>query len=441
MDDSPAPRDQQRDVGRSLRGVTPRSALAQLHLPADRDALAILRAQNADRLPTLLPVRLERMQESPFAFFRGAAAVMASDLAARPTTGVSVLICGDAHLSNFGLFASHDRDLVFDVNDFDEAATGPWEWDVLRLVTSAEVLGRELAVAGLRRITESISTTYRRTLARLAGVGALDRYYARIRANQALRKLGETATEARAVTKKAERNTSARALTKLAAQSSDGRWRIVDQPPLTDRLPDFDERDARAVVGGYLASVPPDVAGLVAQFTFQDAVMKVVGVGSVGTRCLLSLFTDPDGEPLFLQVKEASTSVVEAALGRTPVTPHAHRVTAAQRVLQASGDPFLGAFEGPDERTYHVRQYRDMKGGVDPTTLTTTERLGDYGRLCARALARAHAQSGLAATIAAYLGGSSSANAADRAFADFAEAYASINEADHKDLVDKGWGA
>lgn len=442
----PAPRDQQRTAGTALRQTLSRRAQADLDLPEQRDPIAVLRRQNQNRLPELLPVRRERMSESAFAFFRGAAAVMADDLAHQPDTGVRIVICGDAHLSNFGLFASRDRDLVFDVNDFDEAAPGPWEWDLKRLLTSVVIAGQQLGLDAdaLRDQARGVARSYRSTLAELADTSALGRFYTQIKAAEVLADLDQNiggskagraaVAQAKKVVTKAAKNTSERALGKLAVQQTDGRWRITEQPPLTARLESLGQ-DAEQLAREYLHSVPADVAALLAQFTFQDAVIKVVGVGSVGTRCLLALFTDPDGSPLFLQIKQADASVIELATGDQPVLPHGRRVTSGQRILQASGDPFLGDLPDTADGGYYVRQFRDMKGGFEVSDLGTPGRLGAYTGLCAKALARAHAQSGLAATISAYLGASSAVNVADRAFVAFAEAYADVNRADHQLLL------
>lgn len=442
----PDSREKQSAAAKELRSAVPRSQLATLKLPADRDPLAILVAQNKDRLQSLLPLRRQRMAESPFAFFRGAAAVMASDLAQTPATGLQVAIGGDAHLSNFGLFASRDRDLVFDLNDFDEAAVGPWEWDLKRLVTSVVILGQDNAMnqEQINKVALKTTAAYRNALAGQASASALDRYYSRISAQDVIAQLKNEQKQLNAIAKKASKNTSQRALKKLAHSEKRGKWTITDQPPLTTRLPEFNLGAARTLTRDYLRSVPPDVAELLTQFKFQDGVLKVVGVGSVGTRCLLALLTDADGNPLFLQIKEATTSVIEKALGNGPRGSHGGRVVAMQKILQSSGDPFLGEFTDGDGRAYYVRQFRDMKGGVDIATLTTPKRLTQYATICATALARAHSQTGLAPIISAYLGSTDRSNVADSAIADFAFAYSEVNRADHQALLesdDAGWGS
>ncbi len=438
----PADRHAQRDAGRRLRSRVPRSAIAAVPALSGRDPIAILAAQNAARIPELVPLRRERMSESPFAFYRGAAAVMAADLARTAVTGVTVQICGVAHLSNFGMFASRDRRLVFDVNDFDETAPGPWEWDVKRLVTSLVIVARQqgMADAAARIVARDASQAYRRALVDLAHTTAMERFYAVMKVKRMLKAVRRSGADAESVHRmnrvvdKARRNTSTRALDKLTASDDAGAPRIVDQPPLTVRLPAFDQSVARELVAAYRRTVSPDVGALLDQFRVADVVLKVVGVGSVGTRCLLVLLTDPDGGPLFLQVKEASASVIEQNFTRVGSSDAGERVVSGQRIMQASGDPFLGSFAGPDGRDYYVRQFRDMKGGIDPLDLRDAAELSAYGRQCALALARAHAQSGRAATIAGYLGHADGHNAADAAFAECAVTTALQNDVDHAAL-------
>ncbi|XBB66473.1 DUF2252 domain-containing protein [Nocardioides sp. WV_118_6] len=428
-----APPAEQRARGRELRSVVGRERLAELEPAADRDPVAVLAEQDRGRLSALVPVRHERMAESPFAYFRGAAAVMAADLATTPSTGVHVQACGDAHLSNFGVFAARDRSLVFDVNDFDETTPGPWEWDVKRLVTSVVLAGRQQQIAGpdVDAAAEATARAYRLAVRNLAKKPAMARYYERIDA-ATLRAWGTSLDErqrriAEQGIAKARRNTSERALKKLTVTDRSGVPRIVDQPPLVTRLPELDQKVARSLAEAYLRSVPPDVAGVLQLFRFQDAALKVVGVGSVGTRCLLVLMTDPTGDPLFLQLKEATTSVLERHVGANPLGTPAERVVAGQLIMQASSDPFLGWFTAPDGRSYYVRQFRDMKGSLD-LGLLDAGGLARYGELCASTLARAHSQLGAAATIGAYLGKS---RVADQALAAFGQRYADRTEADH----------
>lgn len=441
------PAAQQRDHGRGLRSTTPRRTIAAFERRAEVDPIAILSAQNADRLRDLVPLRRERMSESPFAFYRGAAAIMAADLAGTPSSGLTVQICGDAHLSNFGLFASRDRELVFDVNDFDETNPGPWEWDLKRLVTSVVILAQAqgLDADAAHDAARQTAAAYRRRLAGYSAMPATERFFAMTKFDDILTAAknldtghGEIKRVKKAATK-ARGNTSERALGKLTAVNDDGGVHIVDQPPLTTRVPGFDAETARQLAAQYLAGMPEDVAALLGQLSFQDSVIRVVGVGSVGTRCLLSLFTDADGAPLFLQIKEATASVLEPYTSPSEWDSPGHRVVAGQRMMQSTGDPFLGHFIGPAGRSFYVRQFRDMKGGVDPSTLTTAPEIVRYAAVCANSLARAHSQSGIGSAISGYLG---SGDVADGAFADFAVAYAAQNARDHAALLaasDEAW--
>jgi uncharacterized protein (DUF2252 family) len=402
-----------------------------------------LRAQNADRLAELVPLRRERMSESPFAFYRGAAAVMAADLARTPRTGVEVQLCGDAHLSNFGLFAARDRDLIFDLNDFDETAPGPWEFDLKRLVASVAILARQLGLGDVEGAEAAARTSlaYRIALSRFADMEATERFFTRISAKRILKLLSSAGLDDDATSavnktmRKAERNTSERALGKLTVVRADGVRHIVDQPPLTTRIPGWEGDAADDLFRGYADTLDADAGALLSQFRVADAVVKVVGVGSVGTRCLLVLTTNADDEALFLQIKEASASVLETYAGSVAGPEPGNRVVRGQRIMQASGDPFLGSLGAGNGRSFYVRQFRDKKGGVDPMRLQGGEQIAAYAGLCAVALARAHAQSGVAATISGYLGSGRALGAADRSLARFALSYADRNEADHAALL------
>ncbi|AJT40695.1 DUF2252 domain-containing protein [Psychromicrobium lacuslunae] len=428
--------EQQRQRGKELRAAIPRKRLAEFSPAADRDPLAILAEQNRGRLQPLVPVRFERMSESPFAFYRGAAAVMAADLAGTPSTGVYVQACGDAHLSNFGVYAAPDRELIFDLNDFDETTPGPWEWDVKRLVSSIVLAGEQqnLSAKDLGKAAVGTAAAYRISIRRLATMPALDRYYQRISKAEILRAASSMDQAAQQVTaktlRKAERNTSERALKKLAIADVEGGLRIVEQPPLVEHLPIFDVDRVRPIVEAYLRSVSPDIAALLSLYRFQDAAMRVVGVGSVGTRCAIVLLTDPSGSPLFLQLKEANSSVLERFAGASSFATPGERVVAGQRMMQAASDPFLGWFSA-EGVAFYVRQFRDMKGSID-LALLQAKSLLRYGELCARALARAHSQLGAAATIGAYLG---AGETADHALAEFGERYAEITRLDHAKLL------
>jgi uncharacterized protein (DUF2252 family) len=421
----------------ATRRDVPRSAHAGWTTPADRaDPLSILDSQNRTRLPDLVPVRMGRMSESAFAFLRGSAAVMAADLATTPTTGIEVQSCGDAHLLNFGLFASPERSVLFDVNDFDETAPAPWEWDIKRLAVSAVVGARHNGwdddVA--RRSAANTVTAYRTATAELATMGSLDVFYAKGDAEKAEALIDDAAGRklAKRTVAKARRRTSIEALAKLTVADEGGMPRIVDQPPLVVRVTDADHPDEVAdFVGRYQQSVRADVRRLLTQFEFVDMARKVVGVGSVGTRCYVVLLRDRLGRPLFLQVKEAEPSVLEPHWPPRDALEPGRRVVEGQQVMQAASDVFLGWGSARDGHHAYVRQLRDMKGSVDLERLSPSTFSG-YCGVCGWALARAHAQSGKAADVSAYLGSSTKF---DEAIADFALAYSRQVEDDYAHLL------
>jgi uncharacterized protein (DUF2252 family) len=438
-------------AGKDARQQAPRTSHGAWQPAADRpDPIAVLEAQAASRVPELVPIRHGRMSASPFAFFRGAAAIMASDLAPTPTSGIRVQCCGDAHLSNFGGFASPDRTLVFDLNDFDETLPGPWEWDLKRLVASVAVAARE---AGLprrerRAIARDTARGYREAMRALAGWRTLDVWYARIdeaelaRHVRALRGKDALARFERG-TAKAKRKDSTRAFAKLA-QRVDGHPRIAADPPLIVPLRDMLEPEQAAdweaaiarLIAAYRATLPADRRVLLDRFRLADIAHKVVGVGSVGTRAWILLMLGRDDEdPLFLQCKEAQASVLAPHAGASRFSNQGRRVVEGQRVMQAASDIFLGWIRttGLDgrERDFYVRQLWDWKVSADVEAMEP-ETLATYGRLCGATLARAHARCGDAVAIAAYLG---SSDACDRALADFAETYADRNERDHAALL------
>lgn len=440
-----------RAQGKELRSTIARSAHAAVG-PAERDPVAILATQHASRLAGLIPVRIGRMLQSPFAYYRGTAAVMAHDLSTGPRTGVEVVSCGDAHVSNFGLFASPERRLLFDLNDFDEAGNAPWEWDVKRLAASVYVGGRDIGMseAACTDAAEAAVRAYRESLARLYELSALERYYYQVDAEQLT---GLTAAGNRAVVrktvKKARSRTSEQVLAKIVTTEADGRWRIADQPPITRHVDHATVAELQLLFERYRATLRQDVALLLSQFTLADFVLRVVGVGSVGTRCYVIMFVGPQNEPLFLQAKEAQPSVLatygglpDALPDGVPGTgePHTqgHRVVAAQRILQAQSDPFLGWITGwageaanRPRVDYYWRQFRDMKGSVDLATLTPAQ-FTAYGVLCGGLLARAHSQSPGGAVVRGYLGQS---DAFDRAVARWSRGYADQCEADYAALA------
>jgi uncharacterized protein (DUF2252 family) len=433
--------------GRAVRADVPRRSQSELGLRAERDSVTLLETQAATRVPDLVPIRYGRMLRSPFAFFRGAATVMATDLASTRATDLHVQLCGDAHLLNFGGFASPERDLVFDVNDFDETLPGPFEWDVKRLAASVEIGGRERNLTDAQRaraVTGSVRA-YRETMRRLARQGELDAWYARADAASLLEELraAHDASGAQGMERAARRareNDSAHALAKLTTLV-DGKPRIAAKPPLivpvADLGPDHEslERTIRALFRSYKRSLARDRRGLLDRFRYADLAHKVVGIGSVGTRCwLLLLLGRDDSDPLFLQVKEAHASVLEPILGASAFASHAQRIVEGQRLSQAAGDIFLGWTGGKDlegsQRDYYVRQFRDWKVSLDLERVRSRE-LVTYARWCGATLARAHARSGDRVAIGAYLGKSA---AFDRAIAAFATSYARVNERDHASL-------
>ena len=440
--------------GKTARAEVPRDSHAVFDPPKDRpDPIALLEEQAKTRVPELVPVRWGRMMVSPFTYYRGAALPMASDLATTPVSGLAVQACGDAHLSNFGLFGSAERRLMFDVNDFDETLPGPWEWDVKRLAASLEVAGRdngllpkqrrEIVVAGVAR--------YRQAMREFAAMTNLDVWYAHVDITE-VRAQFDTQLQARQRKymdkglAKARTRDSTEELAKLT-RIVDGRPRIISDPPLLVPIDELIPAEtARADLEGeftgllakYQRTLETDRRYLLQQFEFCDMARKVVGVGSVGTRCWIVLMLGRDEtDPLFLQVKEAEASVLSRFVGASKYANQGQRVVAGQRLMQASSDIFLGwqrieaGLDG-QSRDFYVRQLRDWKFSVEIGALRP-EGLQLYAALCGWTLARAHARSGDRIAIAAYLGGS---DVFDRAIAKFASAYADQNERDFQALVD-----
>jgi uncharacterized protein (DUF2252 family) len=436
--------------GRAARSAVPRSSHGPYEPARGRpDPIGILEAQAATRVPELVPIRYGRMLSSPFAFYRGAAAIMASDLAPTPRSGVDVQCCGDAHLSNFGLFGSPERRLIFDVNDFDETLPGPWEWDLKRLVASIAVAGRERGSSQRDRERGMLETagSYRALMARFAATRNIDVWYARVDVEALVPKVaGEVDARMRKragkVVAKARTRDSMDALAKLT-RIVDGHPRIVSKPPLIVSLDDLDEErrsqiiaTLRGVMRGYRTTLQDNRGVLLDTYELADFARKVVGVGSVGTEAWIALLLGRDeGDPLFLQIKEAQPSVHEAFLGSSDYRHAGQRVVEGQRLMQATGDIFLGWLTSPENldgraRDYYVRQLRDWKGSAEIDAMTAEE-LISYGRLCGATLARAHARSGDRIAIAAYLG---SGDVFDRALVAFGESYADQNERDYAAL-------
>ena len=429
--------------GKALRKQVPRSSHGDWTPADDRpDPVDIVTAQNDARLQWLVPIRHWRMSRSPFSFYRGGAAVMAQDLADSPVTGLTAQICGDAHLSNFGVYGSPERDLVFDVNDFDETLPGPWEWDVKRLGASFAIAARhnEYDTKDEFGLPAIAAMAYRQAMERFAGMRYLDIWYSHIAVEDIQAAFKDQLTKkqkkrGQKFARKARSKDSLHALKKLAEQTDDG-YRIAAQPPLIVPVRDFPEEahggQLQAIIEDqfhqYYDSVPDHLHVLLRQFDYRDMAIKVVGVGSVGTRCLVVLLKGRDSsDPFFLQVKEAMRSVLENHLPDSAYAQHGERVVVGQRVMQAASDSFLGWTRGTkDHKDYYWRQFKDMKGSVDVEG-TPPEEMQRYAGLCGWTLARAHARSGGSQTIAGYLG---SGKAFDRGIAEFSVRYADQNEKD-----------
>jgi uncharacterized protein (DUF2252 family) len=427
-------------TGKAQRTAVPLEALGAWEPGPERaDPVAIITAQEADRLKPLLPVRHARMLQNAFGFYRGAPAVLAADLAATPSSGLEVQLCGDAHLLNFGVYGSPERSLVFDVNDFDETLPGPFEWDVKRLVASLVVAarGNGFSKKKARAIALASARSYRDFMRRFADMDTLTTWYTQMNADKIIAGIHDPVLKADAA------KTAARATSRDTAQAAakltvvqDGKRTIVPQPPLVVPFRDLPEgvdiRDLNQSVrmnwNTYRHSLHSDVIKLLSRYRLEDLALKVVGVGSVGTRCFIGVFTGRDvDDVLFLQVKEADRSVLEPYLKRSRYKHQGERVVAGQRLTQSASDIFLGWSNGPQGGTFYWRQLRDWKGSVNVDAMDPAHLLG-YGELCAWTLAKGHARSGDPAAIAAYLG---KKDRFDVAMADFAEAYATQNEADY----------
>ncbi len=418
-----------------------------MDLAPGRDPVAIILAQEADRLPDLLPLRHQRMAASPFAFYRGAPAVMAFDLSTTPRSAITVQASGDAHISNFGLFASPERILVFDANDFDETIPGPWEWDVKRMATSVVIGARQNGFSAKDSRAAVLATVraYRERMTRYSTMPLLDIWYDQTTsddieamiAKEARRTdnaLDGTAARKRVDTlfMKARSKDQLRAMDALT-EIVDGQWRIKDDPPVVSHIElPGGAASLEATFQGYRATMAQNRRELIERYRFIDFALKVVGVGSVGTRCFVVLLEGRDrDDPLVLQAKEATASVLEPYVEASRFDNHGERVVVGQRLMQATPDIFLGWARGPGGRDYYFRQLWDMKGSVDPATLRPIG-MQFYGALCARTLARVHARTGDAIAIAAYLG---SSDTFDGAIADFAEAYADQNALDYAAFI------
>ena len=435
-------RAERRAKGKAARATLPLKQLAELApAPADRDAVALTVAADDGRLEWLVPIRHGRMLRSAFTFYRGSAGLMAYDLAQSSHSDLEVQMCGDAHLLNFGLFGSPERALVFDLNDFDETLPGPFCWDVKRLITSMVVAARDRGFKPKqqREIARATAERYRTAMAEFAAMTALESWHSQLEVDVAVQGVADTEWR-RFIERTADRargKDHLQAVTRFT-EVVDGRRRIVADPPLIVPLGDLTELTGedpealtRHVFLDYLGSVRDDVRTLLDRYTYVDAAIKVVGVGSVGTRCVIVLLQGADeNDLLFLQVKEAGASVFEPYSGASVYAHHGQRVVAGQRLMQSASDAFLGWATGPLGREYYWRQLRDWKGSADVDQMNA-KLLRLYGIVCARTLAKAHARSGDRVAIAAYMGSSSRF---EDALVEFAEAYADRNEQDYEAL-------
>jgi uncharacterized protein (DUF2252 family) len=437
--------------GKAARNEVPRASHAAYEPgPSRRDPVDLLESQAASRVPDLVPIRYGRMLVSPFTFYRGAALLMAADLAGTPRSGITTQVCGDAHLMNFGVFGSPERRLVFGINDFDETFPGPWEWDVKRLAASFAIAGRDngYSTKERKKVLLALMAEYRTAMRQFADATNLSVWYAHIDIEDLLPRIsGEVDAAARKRTEanlaKARTRDSMQALSKLTTVV-DGERRIISDPPLIQPIEEVftgQEHDnvlevIRGLLRGYRSTLQTDRRHLLEQFNLIHVARKVVGVGSVGSRSwILLMFGRDDSDPLFLQAKEAQASVLEEFVGTTRPGPHGARVVHGQHLMEANSDIFLGyqtahGLDGID-RDYYIRQLRDWKGAAIVETMTSAS-MAVYARICAWTLARAHARSGDRIAIAAYLGGN---DAFDHAIAEFSEAYADQNERDYDALV------
>ena len=438
--------------GKAARSEVPRADHAKFEPPASRaDPVALLERQAKTRVPELVPIRYGRMLVSPFTFYRGAALIMANDLASTPRSGLNVQCCGDAHLSNFGVFASPERRLMFDVNDFDETLPGPWEWDVKRLAASMLIAARDNGYRAKEqeRIVLDTVGQYRTAMANFAGMKNLEVWYSHLDIESAIQEYGSQFKPK--MVKRTEKNVAkARTKDSMTAFSKltevvDGKARIVDQSPLIvpiAQLVQGRERDEmfeelRQLLRGYRETLAFDRRVLLEEFELMDFARKVVGVGSVGTRAYIALLLGRDGQdPLFLQMKEAEASVLEEFLDPSEFSNHGERVVVGQRLMQATSDIFLGWLHidsGLDgrPRDFYGRQLKDWKGSAEIEQMVP-KAMATYGKLCGWTLARAHARSGDRIAIAAYLGNGDSF---DRAIVEFSKAYAEQNDSDYQALA------
>jgi uncharacterized protein (DUF2252 family) len=424
---------EKRKQGKTLREKCPRSSLGEWKRRSkSQDPIKLLQGSDVDRIPGLIPLRYERMSESPFKFFRGAAIIQARDLADSPVSGIIVQACGDCHLMNFGGFATPERALVFDINDFDETFPGPWEWDVKRLCASLVLAARDRSFSKqtARDAVRAATESYRERMSDFAEKSVLGRWYSQVKIEDLLkffRKDRNFVNRLKRKQKSAHSATSEVVLPKLTAVV-DGRRKIKDNPPVIfhyqEKTQDFEKRQ-HTLRDEYRKSLPPDRRQLFDRYQWQDSAIKVVGVGSVGTRCYISLCLADEDDPLFLQIKEAGRSALESPRGKSRYAHQGLRVVEGQRLMQAASDIFLGWFSTP-HHDYYVRQFRDMKVAAEAESFKPST-LESYAIMCGWALARAHAKAGDAAMIAGYLG---SKDTFDDALVQYSVAYADQAERD-----------
>ena len=434
------PPDERRSHGKALRDAVPREAHGHWKPANDRrDVVDLLVASNEGRMQQLVPIRFGRMMQSPFTFYRGSAGLMAADLATTPVSGIRVQACGDAHLSNFGGFATPERRIVFDINDFDETLPAPWEWDIKRLAASVIVAGRQirLSESDATRAAHATVRSYRERISDYASMRALDVWYDAMGVDRFLEEMDSAERRERIrqrLDKVQDKNLPEFLFPKLA-EDRGSTPRIKDDPPLifhptAEQAPGL-ETSYREVIALYRESLAEHLRILFDRYHFCDLAMKVVGIGSVGTLCGVALFMASDDDPIFLQVKEATASVLEPYAGKSRHGNHGERVVAGQRLMQSASDLFLGWSRGSGGRDLYVRQLRDMKVSAIVEDFDAGD-LRAYGRVCGWALARAHARSGDAAMIAGYMGAS---EIFDNAIAEFAVEYADQAHTDHRAFV------
>lgn len=435
---------ERQEKGRDLRKEVPRSSHKSLGPMHDRpDPVNLLQKHDEKRLKKLLPIKYGRMLKSPFAFFRGTADIMAYDLAKTPVTGLQAQLCGDAHLLNFGIFATPERKLVFDINDFDETHPGPWEWDLKRLATSAILAGRDKGFEEKinRKLAKAVAAYYRKAMSDFASAAFLDVWYYQVEVDELLRIFEKFSRriekQAQNIARNARNNTQSQSIQKLTEVIEGRRW-IVSNPPLVVRLTEImskedkawitKEKYAEKLFKDYVDSVPEEKRQLLLHFNITDGALRVGGIGSIGTRCLIFLLEGAaEDEALILQLKEAEQSVLEPYVEKKNYTNQAQRVVSGQKLIQGASDIFLGWHESPITGTaYYWRQLKDMKGSFDLVSMDETS-LETYLKVCSVCLARAHARTGDAASISGYIGKSETFC---NAITDFAQAYADWAERD-----------